>query len=156
MKKSITLAREPALFTWNNVNSHIWSRDVCVASSGRRYRCLAATVVEKLDVCVPEMSICHAVDHIVEAGLWKSNPCCHVECLVSDISRRCWDWKRKNYNEGKPEDDKREKTVEVTAYEWKVRLVRHAWLKAWLTHELFCIDDDPNVDEECDEKRSQN
>lgn len=155
-RKQNQLPKRLSSLTWNNVNPHIRSRDISIASSCRRYGCLAATVVEKLKISVSKMTIRHAVDQIVEAWLWQSNPCCQIECLVGDVAGRCWIGEWKNDNKWKPKNDEREETVKVAAYKWKVCLVAHAWLEAGLAHKLLRVNYDSNVYEEGDQKRNEN
>lgn len=102
------------------------------------------------------MSVCDAVNDVVEARFRQSNPDRVIKHFVADVLWRCRKRDGKDDSKWQPEEDKCQKAVKVASYEREVGLVSGAFLEAWLAHKSFSVDYDSDVNEKRDEQRNKN
>ena len=95
------------------------------------------------------MSICDAVNDVVETRFRQSNPRSVIEYFIIYILRRCRNGNGKHNAKWQPEQDECEEAVKITSHQRKVRFVHCTRLEAWLAHEFFRINYNANVNEEC-------
>lgn len=135
-----------------DVHSHIRPRHFLLPSTSGRHGRLAAAIVEQVEIRIAEVAVGNAVDNVVEAGLGQAQPGGAVEHFIVDVAGRGREGNRADDAERQPEEHESQEAVKVASHQREIRLVRHTWLKARLTHELFGVDDDAKVDEQGDDK----
>lgn len=139
----------------NDVHAHIGRRPthVVALASRHRHRCLAAAIVEQIDVGIAKVSIGAAIDDVVEARLAQPNPGGVVEHPIGHTGRGVvgeHDAKRE------PEGDEDEEAVEIGARQRQVPRVVEARLEVGRSHESLHVDDDANVAVEGEHEREEN
>lgn len=139
----------------NDVHTHVrrWPRHIGALSSRHRHRCLAATVMEQIDVRIAEVTVRDAIDDIVKARFAQSDPGTVVEDAIGHIGGGRM--VGQHNAERQPEGDEYQETVEIGAGQRQVPGVREAGLKVGRAHESFHIDDDAHVSVESHDKRQQ-
>lgn len=139
--------------SWDYVNSDVrpwW--DFSLSSPRCRDCRFATTIVEQVEIRIAKVTVCYAVNKVMETGLRKAEPCWVIKHFIGDILRGSRKGNREDDSEWQPEKNERQVAVKVTSDKREIWFIHRTRLKCRLSHELLRIDNDPNMNEERDEE----